>query len=79
MNNMLSVLTQLAVIVGAMSAVLGPNATKIAKDNLEKATNQIFSSLNSKLDEMTFFGLEVGSETFSVEEDSILSKNVFTT
>ena len=68
MNNMLSVLTQLAVIVGAMSAVLGPNATKIAKDNLEKATNQ-----------MTFFGLEVGSETFSVEEDSILSKNVFTT
>lgn len=79
MNNMLSVLTQLAVIVGAMTAVLGPTATKIAKDNIEKATNQVLSSLNSKLDEMTFFGLDVGSETFSVEEDSILSKNVFTT
>ena len=79
MNNMLTVLAQLAAIVGALSAVLGPVATQIAKDNIERATNQILSSLNSKIDEMTFFGIDVGSETFSVEKDSILSKNVFTT
>ena len=78
MENMLLVLTQLAAIVGSLTAILGPTATKIAKEDLERAADQILQSLDLTLDELKYFGIEIGDTTYQSKR-SILSKTVFTT
>jgi hypothetical protein len=77
MENMLIVLTQLGAIYAALSAIL-PAASEVAKDDLERATNQIMQSLDLTLDELKYFGIEIGDTTYQSKR-SILSKTVFTT
>ena len=78
MEDILLIFAQLAGIVGSLTAVLGPTAAKIAKEDLERAANQILQSLDLTLDELKYFGIEIGDTTYQSKR-SILSKTVFTT
>ena len=73
-----NILLQLIALSSALVPVLGPAAVENIKSNFEDIINKIFKNINSEIQKIQAFGLNLGPTTLTNDEKCILSKNVFT-
>ena len=71
------ILLQLTQIFAALTPVI-PAASENVRKNIIGQVDQVFSTINQKLDTFQYLGMDLGSASLKDKDSNILSSNVFT-